>query len=354
VTLTQRAHSTHAWSEPLPSSNDHDHDRAFCDAALPEVSRTFALSIQLLPEHLRAPVQVAYLLCRIVDTIEDDPHLNLTTRRALFAHFDRLLGDDTRDASTFESAANDADLGLNDGERSLVRGAGAVFREYRALTGPRRDAIRPWVLEMSAGMRAFIEHAPDGQLEIDSIEDLERYCYYVAGTVGGLLTSLFALELDRPTNRTVPRLATRFGLGLQLVNILKDVAEDAARGTVFLPREVLDAHDLDSDNLLDPDARCRALAAVRTVTERARAHLVAANRYTLEWPAEAAHVRMFCAVPLGLAWATLREVERSPDTLRPGATPKVSREVVGAVVAACQQAAGDDARLETLLHGWAA
>jgi geranylgeranyl pyrophosphate synthase/phytoene/squalene synthetase len=332
-----------------------EEDRAFCVDHLPRVSRTFALSIELLPESLRESVRVAYLLCRVLDTVEDDADAPPPLREALFDLFDRIVRDDAVDPSLFAVAASS--LGASDDERALMAGSAAVIRVWRGLPDDHRAAVAPWVLEMSAGMRETCRQRDrDGRLRLRDVAALERYCGYVAGTVGALLTGLFLAEVP---SATVPPAARgdagwSFGLGLQLVNVLKDVAEDAERGVCWLPTELAAEVGADPDRLLDPDQRAAGLALVAAVSARARAHLRTANAYTLAWPArEGAAVRLFCAVPLALAWLTLREVERGHDALVPGRTPKVDRATVGAVVEAAMAKAGDDAALAAWLEALA-
>lgn len=327
-------------------------DMALCAELLPRVSRTFALSISMLPEALRGAVQVSYLLCRVLDTIEDDFSAPQAVREALFDAVERLLDDDG--ASTAELAATGSLLGGSADETALMAGVGAVFRAWWSLPTNQRAVIRPWLLEMSFGMRSYVRRrAASGALRLDDLADLEAYCGYVAGTVGALLTGLFRLVC--PTDHVAVPLrgdaGWRFGLGLQLVNILKDVAEDAERGVCWLPRDLLAAEGLQPSDLLAPEHRDAAMRVVHTVAARARQHLEEAVRYVSGWPAEGGRdVRLFCAVPLALALRTLDEVERGPDTLAGGRSPKVSRAEVGAVLESAVALAGEGG-LEAWLRG---
>ena len=129
-------------------------DTEFCSTILPRVSRTFALSIAALPDSLRAAVRSSYLHCRVVDSIEDEPTLEGAHRNELFDIFDRLL-DDGADAAELELACARASVGGTGADGELCRGAGAVFRTFRALPPSQRNTIRPHVLEMSGGMRSY-------------------------------------------------------------------------------------------------------------------------------------------------------------------------------------------------------
>jgi farnesyl-diphosphate farnesyltransferase len=323
-----------------------DADRAVCADLLPRVSRTFALSISLLPPSLRDAVGVSYLLCRVLDTVEDDFSAPQRVREAMFDAAERLLGE--VGGSTAEFAATGAWLGATADETALMAASGSVFRVWWTLPADQRGAIAPWLMEMSRGMRETTRRraADRGVLRLADMADLERYCGYVAGTVGGLLTGLFrqtcpAATIPAPVEGDA---GWTFGLGLQLVNILKDVAEDAERGVCWLPADKLADEGLEVCDLLDPERRDAAMRVVRAVAEVAREHLRVAIRYALAWPAaEGRDVRLFCAVPLAFAWLTLDAVEAGDDTLVAGRTPKISRDVVGRVLAEAAERAGSDA-----------
>jgi farnesyl-diphosphate farnesyltransferase len=335
-------------------------DLSFCERLLPEVSRTFAVSIQNLSPELREVVCVAYLLCRTVDTVEDDPRVLPATRWALFDLFDAALASAARgDASlarAFEQSARDADLGLG-AEAELSAHAGAVFRVFAAQPADVRAIIQPRLLQMSRGMRSYAERAAsEGRLQMRDLEDLELYCYYVAGTVGELLSDLFmrACPVDARRREALVGRSVRFGLALQLVNILKDVAEDSARGAYFLPATHADAYGVDLSRLLEPDQREAGLASLRTLARRAREHLSQAEDYTLLWPLTSAgrEVRLFCAGPLALALGTLREIEHGDAALRKDRAPTVTRSFVARTLEQMFRAVGapDPAESDRLLR----
>ncbi len=328
-------------------------DQAFCAEMLPLVSRTFALSIEALPDRLRAPVRVAYLLCRMVDTVEDGSGIPFDDRLRLFALFDQALADDQAELRPFVALCASCMPVVETSERQLCLGAAGVFREFRALPPAQREAIRPQVQEMSSGMQEYVRRAQqDPAVGLHSMADLERYCYFVAGTVGQLLTALFVQvvpSLDENTRCSVEARAVSFGLGLQMVNIVKDVAADSARGSCFLPLSPAGSPELALDNLLDPGHREVALGVVRATCAKAREHLLRAQEYTELWPVpEGIPIRLFCTVPLALALATLDEVEHGQDTLRRGRNPKVSRESVARILLDAQRAVASNDALDRL------
>jgi farnesyl-diphosphate farnesyltransferase len=308
---------------------------------------------------LRNAVCIAYLLCRTVDTVEDDRRVTPVFRRALFDSFDAALtaaaDGDASPSIAFEDLAAAAELGEGY-EALLCKQAGAVFRAFAALSPEERGIIEPRLLEMSRGMRAYCERAEsERRLQIRDLPDLELYCYYVAGTVGELLTDLFMLACPVDPKRRGELIArsVRFGLALQLVNILKDVVEDSERGACFLPASVAKENGLDLSRLLAPEERARGLTVLRKLARRSREHLAEAEQYTRLWPLTAAgrEVRLFCAGPLALALGTLREVEHGDDALRGDRAPTVSRAFVARTFEQMRRAvsASDQAESDRLL-----
>jgi farnesyl-diphosphate farnesyltransferase len=310
-------------------------DREFCRAILPKVSRTFALGIQLLPARLQEAVRTSYLLCRIADTIEDTPSLPPDRKDALLAAFRAYLaepGDHGRSlAETFAAARSD--------EERLVRECPRVLRRFYALSGEEQDAIRPWVQEMATGMAEFAARPRprDGMAVLASMAELDRYCYYVAGTVGHLLTGLFRIHhgpMAAARYERLKTLATSFGLGLQLTNIIKDVADDRRRGWSFVPRDLCEVAGVRPDELQDPSHGSAAQEVMRALIAKAKAHLRDALAYCTTLPAAAYRIRIFCLTSLYFAIRTLRLAEHDPRLLDPTNKVKITRGEVYRTVAA--------------------
>ena len=325
-------------------------DLEFAIDILPRVSRTFALSIEALPEPLRASIRVAYLLCRVVDTIEDDLEMARDEQQWLFSEFSRVVGDDAANIGPLEQAFA-AWAGTAD--RELCRNVGAPLRLFRELPRPLADASRPHILEMARGMALYAKRwqGPDSLTVLEDVDDLEQYCFFVAGTVGNLLTATFLAkhdELPRETRQGLSDRAVRFGLGLQLTNIVKDVSADHDRGWCFLPAALCAQREVSPGELLEPACRDRAMAVVRDVVELARGHLDEAVAYTLLLPPTAREIRLFVLVPLALALATTTLVEQSPQVLTRGDKVKVSRSTVAATLQQAQKAVGDDEGIRAL------
>lgn len=303
-------------------------DRAFAVDTLPRVSRTFALCIRLLPPDLEHAVRIAYLLCRIADTIEDSIALDAADKRRCLVAFGGVVRDPAGPAEAVDTRFLQAAFAATPGDEPLLaREADRVLREFRRLTEAERKAIAPWVVEMCEGMATFCrDRADGGELPtLDTVADLDRYCYYVAGTVGHLLTELFGLQLgDDARKARLDADATSFGLGLQLTNIIKDAAEDHRRGWSFIPRDLCRDAGVDPDTLFRPEHRDAARRVFGALIAKARGHLQDALVYSTLLPRSQYRIRLFCLTSLFFAVRTLRQAAEGTGLVA-GGTIKISR-----------------------------
>jgi len=222
-----------------------------------------------------------------------------------------------------------------------------VLRVFRAIPEAMQRKASRWVEEMVRGMQLYSHRQPDadGFMALQTVEDLERYCYFVAGTVGHLLTDLFVEAFSEEGSALEANLrknAEAFGLGLQLVNILKDVTDDRTRNVSFVPRTVCAEAGTDIVSLVDLDKRDKAHAAVAPLFDRAQAHLHRALEYTLAIPKDQVAVRLFCLLPLWMAVRTLVHGRGNDAMFTAGSPVKIAREEVERLIAECVARAQDD------------
>ncbi len=314
-------------SRPVATQTDID----FQNDILQGVSRTFALTIPQLPDPLMKAVSNAYLLCRIADTIEDDPTLNLSEKKLYSDWFASLVEEN----QTTDDFANELvpKLGphTSDSERLLIQKSSTVLRITHSLSLNQRNAMFKCVKTMTDGMVLY-----QGKETLDGLENqpaMDLYCYYVAGVVGEMLTELF-LEYgktwDEDCKNTMLQFSTSFGQGLQMTNILKDIWADRERGACWVPRDVFEKENIvlsEIKNGLDPGFdRCLKILIATTFF-----HLENALNYTLAIPKEESGIRRFCLWALFLATLTLRKIHRDPKYID-GETVKISRTAVKIVV----------------------
>jgi farnesyl-diphosphate farnesyltransferase len=315
--------------------------------ALVRVSRTFALAIPELPHPLRDAVANAYLLCRLADTIEDDPDLDATAKARCMAEFLQVV-EGAADAAEFAHRLGRVlSPRLTPGELDLAHHTATVLAVTTHLPADTRGAIGRCLGIMSRGMREFQRQAsPEG---LASLQDLQRYCYCVAGVVGELLTDLFCRQCPELAGRRahLMALAVGFGQGLQLTNILKDRWEDRQRGINWLPRAGLPRGSRASGAALhDPDPGAHG-AGIDALIGIAHEHLQAALDYTQLIPKAERGIRRFCLQTIALALLTLRNVHRRPGYTS-AAEVKISRRTVRLAIAGIRVAAASN-RLQRLL-----
>lgn len=299
---------------------------------LPRVSRTFALSIRVLPGALGRAVLAAYLVCRVADTIEDDPALPAPDKARLL---DALLEalDDAGAADRLPARL--AGLAGEPAHVALCANADLVLLLYRALDDASRASVREWAGEMVTGMRQFVLRYPNG-IRIETLDEYREYCYYVAGTVGYMLTDLWrthAPGIDAARYAALRERCRAFAEALQTVNILKDVAVDAeTENSIYVPARALAAHGSAHATLLSPAHRTRNLAAMEELVQLARHDCDVALDYLTLLPRRAISARLFCLLPLVFCFATLRELVRPDAMLRPERPVKIRRGEVRALL----------------------
>ncbi len=328
-------------------------DEVYQDRILPHVSRTFALTIPELPPALRTPVTSAYLLCRIADTIEDEPVLSAHEVLVLLQRFVAVLyGREDGSALARALAPQLSDQTLP-AERELALNLARVVRVMSGFTPSQRAAIQRCLEVMCSGMHKFQRTA--SLRGVPRSTDLDDYCYYVAGVVGEMLTDLFCDYSVTIAQRraALDELAVSFAQGLQMTNILKDIWEDRARGACWLPQEVFSRHGVDLSRLSVAQRDANFDAGMRELVGVAHAHLRNALAFTLVIPGKESGIRRFCLWAIGLAVLTLRKIAGTPG-FASGAQVKVSHLSVALTRILTSAAVGNDWLLKRLFDWTAA
>ena len=219
----------------------------------------------------------------------------------------------------------------------LVENMGLVFQAVDTLPPNHRSYIFPRVREMSEGMAKYTTLASGIQSDVSFLKDeadWDRYCYYVAGTVGHMLTDLFSdyTGFSSSTREKLHVLGRSFGLGLQKVNILKDAVIDTKRGICFLPQTIIDNYNISFDSKSIIDFRGDLTGLVREVVSICRRHFNDSIEYIKIIPRKHLGLRMFLIVPVMLAAGTLRLFVDYPQRLLEKGDLKLARAEVWKLV----------------------
>ena len=207
---------------------------------LRDVSRSFYLTLRALPKGMRAATSVGYLLARASDTIADcgGPRAE---RVDLLETFRQALAREPAPDFFTRAAALADEPGLKDGERVLMRRLEEAFQWLEKLQPWEQKAVREVVETIISGQRWDLERFPEGELvALEDEEEALTYCYQVAGCVGEFWTRVgfgSNSRFARQPEATMKDLGRRYGMGLQMINILRDESEDAERGRRYLPGE---------------------------------------------------------------------------------------------------------------------
>jgi farnesyl-diphosphate farnesyltransferase len=334
-----------AWKRSMAAGKIED-PRAFAAFLLGKTSRTFALNIQVLPTGLRRQVLLAYLFCRMADTLEDDAQLPEAAKVRLLGSFRGLFPPGPTSEgriAAFRALLPPEWEASERWDRLLVWHCHWILPQLAEFPAGAVDAISRCVDEMSAGMIDFTRRQArtrEGQVLIRSMEDLDRYCYYVAGTVGNLLCDLFTLHsplIGPKRSRALRALSVSFGLGLQLTNILKDVQEDRRRNVSYIPSDLLSQEGTDAAAFGEGGPASARVMAV--LLAKAQGHLRDALEYTCLLPRMEPRLRLFCLWPLFMAAENLVVIAEHPGGAPTEGKLKITRgqvkDIVGRTSLAC-------------------
>jgi len=326
-----------------------DGDEAYQEHILQYVSRTFALTIPQLPKGLRRVVSNAYLLCRIADTVEDDNALDSEQTRRLADMFTQVVAG-TVPASKFSDELYPllSEHTIEE-EHDLIQNTESVIRITHSFNDNQRNALERCVRIMAKGMADYQDaETLDG---LENLAAMDKYCYYVAGVVGEMLTELFCDYSDEinANKDELMKLAVSFGQGLQMTNILKDIWDDRERGACWLPRDIFEKEGFDLSDLNENNKDKNFQRGLEQLIAIARNHLNDALTFTLMLPTHEKGIRKFCLWALGMAVLSLDKLNKHRDFSR-GVEVKITRKSVKATVASTSLLVSNDWALKKLFN----
>jgi farnesyl-diphosphate farnesyltransferase len=305
---------------------------------LRRVSRSFYLSLRILPRDLRAPIGLAYLLARAADTVADT---RLIAREARLAHLETLRAAFGGAPADVAGVAGACRAHRTDGaEAELLARLPEAIARIELLSASDRKAVRDVLATLTSGMAfdlATFRGEDATQLgALGTLADLDRYVYLVAGCVGEFWTDVHVAHRRHLAGWDVARMraeGVRFGKALQMTNVLRDVPSDLRHGRCYLPARELAAHGLAPADLLDPGAMPKLRPLFDALLGVAAAHYEVGWRYTFAVPRREWRLRLACAWPLLIGEATIAALARHENPLAATQPVKVARGRVRAMLA---------------------
>jgi farnesyl-diphosphate farnesyltransferase len=314
----------------------HQHSSEMLTSVLKEVSRTFYRTLRVLPPSIRPQISLAYLLARTTDTIADTGIVPVQQRLAALGRLRERISGATRTPVDF------GELALQQGsaaERLLLERCEETLALLDGLDAADLQRLRDVLAIITSGQETDLRlfgSATGGRLVgLASDKDLDDYTYRVAGCVGEYWTKMCRARVFPRAKLDDDWLLSngvRFGKGLQLVNILRDIPADLRNGRCYFPAGPLRAAGLSAEDLLEPRNEPRFRPAYNRYLERAEGHLAAGWAYTTALPWGCARVRLACAWPLLIGIKTVRKLQQG-NVLDPAHRIKISRPEVKRLIA---------------------
>lgn len=307
---------------------------------LKSVSRSFYLSLSVLPVGMRDPVGLAYLLARAADTIADTslipPEKRMKLLLSLRSQVNGLPDEEALTRMAVEVASQQKDSN----EKVLLESLGGALTVLSRLDESDREAVRVIVTTITGGMEFDLRTFPDESsgriLALHEFAELDHYTYLVAGCVGEFWTKMTYAHVpvtfkDRP--EAMVERSIRFGKALQMTNILRDCGKDLRIGRCYLPVEMLSRFGLTPQDLLLQETSLRARPLLFELVEKTLDHFREAVKYTLALPAFSIRLRLACWWPIVIGLETLLLLVRNDDWLDPAKVSKIRRSDVYRIMA---------------------
>lgn len=336
----------------------------YAEKILLQVSRTFALNINILKGKLHKSILLAYLYLRIADTVEDDPDMTASQKEVildLFANIFRTPELRDEDVEAFENALPESwRARRTEPYFDLCLHTHVVVPLLKELPEVYAGPVRDVTVEMCGGMAKFALRQEaalsSGWFTLESVDELDEYCYYVAGIVGKLLTHLFAADtclIGEARKAEMQKLDVSFGLALQVANIVKDCREDSERRVCFIPEEICRRHGFEhsydmfksGDELVNSgealpatgsaeraDYDKRRAAVMDELVQKTWRHLSDAIAYTKLIPNIKMRTRLFCLWPLFMAAENMKLIGDGSSIFSSDKKVKISRDTVKGIV----------------------
>lgn len=323
---------------------------------LRQVSRSFYLTLAVLPSSVARQVGLAYLLARAADTIADTSQVDRSERVMFLKQFKLQFIQESLNWGEIRAIQTAmAPQQSHHGERKLLEQLEACFQIYEKLGRKDQEEIRQVLSILISGMEMdldFFRGESEAQLTaLGTMDDLDTYAYRVAGCVGEFWTNLtwthlpgIRREWDREQKN---RIGIRFGKGLQLTNILKDLPKDLQRGRCYIPLEMLEPAGLEPNDLLDKKNMSRFSPILQKLVGITLAHLDQGWFYTMSIPRWEIRLRLACMWPILIALRTLHLLTTCDNMLDPTQSLKISRFEVYRIVLTTTLTGGGDRACST-------
>ena len=315
---------------------------------LRRVSRSFYLSIRLLPQKLRDPVSLGYLLARAADTIADTAELPIALRVEKLRLLARGIQGEALGNAIVDLSVEIARLQTDASERALIESLQPCLDWLDQSEVNDREEVRAALEQINRGQLLDLERFPNPKqlVALATAAELDEYTYLVAGSAGEFWTRLCFRHLPKFSARNeteMLELAKRYGMGLQLINILRDAGADLRAGRCYFPNDELAVAAMEPSQILREPERFQPI--YRKWREKAERGIEAGLQYARA--IRNLRVRVATVLPALIGARTLALLRGA------GATAlrrhiKVPRKEIRAIVTSLTFSLGSKSRIESL------
>jgi farnesyl-diphosphate farnesyltransferase len=307
---------------------------------LKSVSRSFYLTLRILPVGMREPIALAYLLARAADTIADTSLIAPEKRLELLLSF-RSQVNTVPDWDVLKRIEDEVAKQQQDSnEKILLESLGSALSLLARLEEPDRDAVQNIVSTLTLAMEFDLNTFPSessGRLgALKGYSELDTYTYLVAGCVGEFWTQMTVEHVHATYAagiETMMQRGIRLGKALQLTNILRDCGKDLRIGRCYLPEEMLGRAALTPQDLLNPGISLAARPILFELITKALDHYREGLLYVLSLPRRMVRLRLACLWPILIGLETLIMLLHNDHWLEPTKASKLRRVDVYKLVA---------------------
>ena len=282
------------------------------DTLLEGTSRSFYLSLKVLPKNIRRHIGLTYLLARLADTIADSKVGENKILLQSLKEYNARIQDSNKELPDFTKLAS---IQENKSESELLSDAIIpvnYLEKTDKFTDSDRQKIRRCLDIIIGGQSLDLERFTDASgnqiISLDNEDELDDYTYRVAGSVGELWTHMsldHLFEMDSEMQEILFIKALNFGKSLQLINILRDLPEDLLMGRCYLPKETLEKYDLTAEDLKDSKNMEAFKPLFDIYLDRAISYLNDAIEYIEMLPKNQYRLRLSCMLPVLIGQRTL-------------------------------------------------
>jgi farnesyl-diphosphate farnesyltransferase len=252
------------------------------NALLRSVSRSFYLSIRILPTRLREPVALSYLLARTTDTVADAAQVSRLLRVETLRQLSNAIQDGSVPNTIVDLANSFAPLQQTGAERALIEALPQILQRLQQLSSEDRADIRDVLANITRGQMVDLQRFDSSELRaLETVADLDEYTYLVAGCIGEFWTRLcfrHVRNFSRRRETDMVALGKQYGMGLQLINVLRDAGADLRAGRCYFPQEQLRVAGITAADILRDPQRFRSI--YEHWIEKAKAGVAAGMQYS--------------------------------------------------------------------------